>query len=166
MFDQHVWDKKASIASSMRYLVWNSNFWFRFLRPQSEAEFRFRFCFWRFRLDFFLNSAVETLSNRNSNSKSWNSKKKCKNSIHLISYQKNGCHHTYNYSTPVAAVPTSTQHLSCRTYIHSTPVLLYLHLLNPCPAIPTSTQRLSHHTYIYSTLVPLYLKKAGMFSDS
>jgi hypothetical protein len=44
------------------------------------------------------------------------------------------------------AVPTSTQRLSCHTYIYSTPVPPYLHLFNACLA--------------------LLKKKAGMFSDS
>jgi hypothetical protein len=47
---------------------------------------------------------------------------------------------------PVVAVPTSTECLSHRTFIYSTPVPLYLHLLNACPAIPTSTQCLSCST--------------------
>ncbi len=54
-------------------------------------------------------------------------------------------------------IPTSTQRLSCHTYIYSTPVPQYLHLLNACPPIPTSTQCL---------LQPSQKKKAGMFSDS
>jgi hypothetical protein len=112
-----------------------------------EAELRFRFRFQRLRLDFFLNSAVEKLSNRNSDSEIWNSKKKQRrNSVHLISYQKNGCRYTYIYSTLVATVPASTQCLSRHTYIYSTPVSPYLHLLNACPAIPTSTQCLSRST--------------------
>jgi hypothetical protein len=69
--------------------------------------------------------------------------------VHVILYQKNARRHTYIYSTPVAAIPTSTQRLSRHTYIYSMPVLPHLHLLNAClnllnacPAIPTSTQRL------------------------
>ncbi len=121
---------------------------------------------------FFLNSAVEKMTNQNSGSKIWNSEKKIRsNSVHLILYQKNGCrhiyiyskqllpylhllnascHHTYIYSTPVAAIPTSTQNGCRHTYIYSMPVPPYLHLLNAgC-----------HHTYIYSK------KKAGTFSNS
>ncbi len=84
-----------------------------------------------------------------------------RNSVHLISYQINGCHHTYIYSMPVAAIPTSSQCLSCHTYIYSTPVPPHLHLLNTCPAIPKSTQCLSRHTYIYSTPVAAISKKEG-----
>jgi hypothetical protein len=88
-------------------------------------------------------------------------KKNRRNSVHLFSYQKNSCCHIYIYSTLVAAIPTSTQHLSHHTYIYSTPVLPHLYLLNACPAIPTFTQRLSPHTYIYSMLVAAISKKEG-----
>ncbi len=63
----HSWTT-ISILQTPSYLVGNSNFQFQFLGPPSEAEFRFRFWFQRFRSDFFLNSAVEKLTNRNSDS--------------------------------------------------------------------------------------------------
>jgi hypothetical protein len=56
-------------------LVGNSNFWFQYLGPPSEAEFRFHFWFRRFWLDFFLNSAVEKSANWTSDSEVRNSKK-------------------------------------------------------------------------------------------
>jgi hypothetical protein len=70
-------------------LVGNSNFQFQFLGPPSEVEFWFRFQFQRFRLEFFLNSAVEKLRNWNSDSEIWNSEKnKRRNWIHLILHKR------------------------------------------------------------------------------
>ncbi len=130
-----------------------------FLIPEILVGFFLEFCCWKIdKLEF----RFQNLEFR---------KKKCRNLVHLILYQKNGCRHTYIYSKrlppylhllnagcrhtyiysmPVATIPTSTQN-GCRyTYIYSTPVPPYLYLLNAgC-----------RHTYIYSK------KKAGMFSDS
>jgi hypothetical protein len=61
------------LKASTLCLVGNSDFRFRFLGPPSEAEFRFRFQFRRFSSDFFLKSPVEKMTNRNSDSKIWNS---------------------------------------------------------------------------------------------
>ncbi len=46
------WNNQGSILDG------NSDFWFRFLGPLLETEFRFCFWFRRFRSDFFLNSDV------------------------------------------------------------------------------------------------------------
>jgi hypothetical protein len=95
-----------------------------------------------------LNSAVEKLTNRNFDSKIWNSEKKqCRNSVHLISYQKNGCRYTYIYSKQLPPY-LHLLNAGCRhTYIYSMLVA----------TVPTSTQNGCHHTYILSTLVPPYL---------
>ncbi len=142
-------------------LVGNSNFWFQFLGPLSEAEFCFRFWFQRFWPDFFLNSAVEKLTNRNTDSKIRNSKKKIlRNSVHLISYQITiaisfpvkitSCRHLNIHPKWVAAISTYTQN-SCRhLYIHSKRLPPSLHLLKTVAAISTSTQNGCRHLYIYS----------------
>ncbi len=137
-------------------MIGNSNFRFQFLGPPSEAEFRIRFNFLGFWWDFFLNSAVDKLTNWNYDSKIWKSKK-IKVGTQYTSFctgkmvaaiptsTQNGCRHTYIYSmpvaaipTPVATIPTSTQN-SCRhTYIYSKRLLPYLHLLKAVAATPTS----------------------------
>jgi hypothetical protein len=126
-------------------LVGNSDFWFWFLGPPSEAEFWFRFWFQRFPLDFFLNSAVENSTNQNSDSK--NSPKKLTN--------ERSTPHFVPEKWLLPYLHLLNAHC-CHTYIYSTPIPPYLHPLNACPAIPSSTQCLSHHTYIYSMPIHIY----------
>ncbi len=120
---------------------------------------------------FFLNSAVENwqikipipwfgIPKKNNVGTQYTSFRTRKTAAAIPTSTQNDCRHTYIYSTPVAAIPTSTQR-------RSPP---YLHLLKTVAAIPTSTQRQSHHTYIYSTPVAAIptstQKKAGTCFDS
>jgi hypothetical protein len=111
---------------------------------------------------FFLNSAVETLTNWNSDSKIWNSKKKIipRNTVILISYQK-----TISKRLPpslhllktVAAISTSTQNGCHHLYISSKRLPPSLHLLKTVAAISTSTQDGCPHLYIYSKRVDVIM---------
>ncbi len=122
------------IVTCYAHLVGNYDFWFQFLGPPLEVEFRFCFQFQRFWLDFF---EFRCWKNDKSNVR-----------FQKLEFRKNVGTQYISFCNieMVAAIPTSTQ---CR-------LLPYLHLLNACLAISTSTQRLSSHTYIYSTPVHIY----------
>ncbi len=154
-----------------RRVVWrlfgNSNFWFQFTGPPSEAEFWFRFWFRRFQPDFFLIPLLENwqigilipkfgIPEKNMqalNTPHFVPEKRLPPYLHLLKMvaaipasTQNGYRHTYIYSK------------WCRhTYIYSKQLPPYLHLLKMVAAISTSTENGCCHAYIYSKGLPPYL---------
>jgi hypothetical protein len=81
----------------------------------------------------------------------------CKNSVHLILYQKTIAITFPVKITMVAAISTSTQNGCPHLCIYSKWLPPSLHLLKKVAAISKSTQNGCRHPYIYSTWLPPYL---------